>query len=270
MSASYPGAVKTFATRSNGQTIDASHIDDLQDEVNAIEDGLLNSHAPLNSSNTSVNNLQVNGGSTLQAVFLRGQLIPSGSSGAINLNATNLYGSTGSSSPYLRFDTALNSWQFADNANSKLQIAADGNITMPLQPRCSVFNSGVQAISSGSGAIVLTFDSELFDVGALHSTAVNPSRLTIPAGSSGLYNCYGQVFYATLSTAVTLRLLKNSSVEASVQAVTGANFGITIPVAALLQCDGGDILELSVAQTASTQSVGNASLKNQFFVNKVA
>lgn len=37
MSASYPSGAKTFTTRTNGQSIDASHIDDLQDEVHAIE-----------------------------------------------------------------------------------------------------------------------------------------------------------------------------------------------------------------------------------------
>ena len=65
MSASYPGAVKTFATRSAGQTIASAHVNDLQDEVTAIEDGLLNGTAPLNSSATSVKSLNVTGGSTL-------------------------------------------------------------------------------------------------------------------------------------------------------------------------------------------------------------
>lgn len=47
MSASYPGSIKTFTTKNNGDTIQASHVDDLQDEVTAVETGLLNgfSHA---------------------------------------------------------------------------------------------------------------------------------------------------------------------------------------------------------------------------------
>lgn len=43
--ASYPSSVKTFATRTNGQTISASWFNDLQDEVAAIEGGLLNGFA---------------------------------------------------------------------------------------------------------------------------------------------------------------------------------------------------------------------------------
>jgi hypothetical protein len=54
MAASYPGAVKTFSNRASGHTIEAAHINDLQDEVTAIEDGLLNGTAPLTSSNASV------------------------------------------------------------------------------------------------------------------------------------------------------------------------------------------------------------------------
>lgn len=40
MAASYPTSVKAFTSRNNGDTIQAAHINDLQDEVNAIETGL--------------------------------------------------------------------------------------------------------------------------------------------------------------------------------------------------------------------------------------
>lgn len=62
--ASFPDTVKSFASRSNGQVIDAAHVGDLQDEVNAIEDGYLNGTARLNSSNSTIANLSVAGGST--------------------------------------------------------------------------------------------------------------------------------------------------------------------------------------------------------------
>jgi len=39
--ASYPGSVKTFTTKTADQVIDAAHVNDLQDEVTAVEDGLL-------------------------------------------------------------------------------------------------------------------------------------------------------------------------------------------------------------------------------------
>jgi hypothetical protein len=61
---SFPDSVFAPANRSNGQTIDASHMNGVQDEIVAIEGGYRNGTAPLNSSNSTVANLSVTGGST--------------------------------------------------------------------------------------------------------------------------------------------------------------------------------------------------------------
>lgn len=65
MAASYPTAVKSFTVKNAGDTIQPAHLNDLQDEVAAIEGGLLNGTAPLHSSNSTVANLSVSGGSTV-------------------------------------------------------------------------------------------------------------------------------------------------------------------------------------------------------------
>lgn len=62
--ASFPTSVKVFTSRNTGDTIQASHVNDLQDEVNGIEDGYLNATARLNSSNATVAALQVTNNST--------------------------------------------------------------------------------------------------------------------------------------------------------------------------------------------------------------
>ena len=41
MAASYPASSKTFTTKSNNTTADASHINDVQAEITAIEDDLI-------------------------------------------------------------------------------------------------------------------------------------------------------------------------------------------------------------------------------------
>lgn len=41
MAASYPNSAKSFTTKTNGQTIDPAHINDLQDEVTAVEQDLI-------------------------------------------------------------------------------------------------------------------------------------------------------------------------------------------------------------------------------------
>ena len=84
--ASFPTTAKTFASRSNGQTIDAAHVGDLQDEVAAIEDGYLTGTARLNSSNSTVANLSVTGGSTFTGdIVARNRHIVTG---ALYLNST--------------------------------------------------------------------------------------------------------------------------------------------------------------------------------------
>src|SRR3990167_1759320 len=70
--ANYPTSVFSPSARSNGQVIDASHVNDLQGEVTAIEGGLLNGTARLNSSNSTLANLSVTGGSTLATLNVTG------------------------------------------------------------------------------------------------------------------------------------------------------------------------------------------------------
>lgn len=63
--ANYPNSVPSFTNKSAGQTIASAHINAIQDEVVAIGAGLLQGTAQLNSSNSTVANLSVGGGSTL-------------------------------------------------------------------------------------------------------------------------------------------------------------------------------------------------------------
>ena len=69
---SYPGAVKAFTSRNSGDVIQPAHVNDLQDEVAAIETGLLNGTAQLNSSNSTLANLSVTGKSTLASLQVSG------------------------------------------------------------------------------------------------------------------------------------------------------------------------------------------------------
>lgn len=72
--ASYPTAVKTFTTKSDGagNKVFASHINDLQDEVTAIEDGLLNGSAPVSCSRATAASLSVAGASTVGSLSVGG------------------------------------------------------------------------------------------------------------------------------------------------------------------------------------------------------
>jgi hypothetical protein len=70
MPASYPTNIKGFTTKSAGDTIQPAHINDLQDEVMAVEAGLLSGASPITTSNAtmaaiSATGLQITGNSTI-------------------------------------------------------------------------------------------------------------------------------------------------------------------------------------------------------------
>jgi hypothetical protein len=70
--ASFPTSVKSFTSKNTGDVIQAAHVNDLQDEVNAIEAGYLNGTANLNSSRATVTSLQVSGASTITTLQAAG------------------------------------------------------------------------------------------------------------------------------------------------------------------------------------------------------
>ena len=49
---------------------------------------------------------------------------------------------------------------------------------------CSVYNSAGQSLANET-LVALTWDSELYDTDAIHSTATNTSRFTVPSGLGG-------------------------------------------------------------------------------------
>jgi hypothetical protein len=80
MSASYPGAVKSFTNKSAGDTVQPAHVDDLQDEVTAIETDLLKAWTTFTPTwtNVTVGNASVNSGKYLKLgkiVFFRIDLV---------------------------------------------------------------------------------------------------------------------------------------------------------------------------------------------------
>lgn len=206
--AEFPTSAKVFSARSNGQVVDASHINDLQDEVNAISDGYLNASARLNSSNSTVANLSVTGGSTFAGKI-------AGSSGLSIAGNSTLASGTGESvsigggaaASELRFlepsgsgtnYMAFKAQAMAANVTYTLP-AADGSANQVLQTdgagtlswatgsvavkMVSLEHSAGQAVTTSAA---LTYDTEKEDVGGLHDAGSN-TRVTVPAGAGGVW-----------------------------------------------------------------------------------
>ena len=195
--ASFPGSVKSFATRSAGQTIQPAHVNDIQDEVNAIEDGYINGTAHLNSSHSTVAALSVSGGSTLASLTVSGgsTLASLSVSGGSTLASTITIGalpyifpaSGGSTGHVLTIDSTSGSTMTLKWA------AAAAATSVPAAVKLGIDTA--QEIAANSTVVVSWTRQDFATNSSMHSTAVNPDRVT--PQSSGLYMCIAQLFYRT-------------------------------------------------------------------------
>jgi hypothetical protein len=98
--------------------------------------------------------------------------------------------------------------------------------------RCKLTNSISQSSTSGN-FLLLTWDTEVYDTGALHSTVTNPSRITVPAGgATGVWTFAGVIAFAGNVTGDRLvRVTKNGSVgtEVCLRATSVAGVATGVP-----------------------------------------
>ena len=213
--ASYPNAVKSFTNKNAGDTIQPAHINDLQDEIAALEDGLLNGTAPLNSSRITAPAAQISNAtiSSLTVSVMSISNLQTTASTTASLNVT-----TGSTMAALNVTTgstmaALNVTGMSSLAD--LQVAAAA-------PAVRVSNSANIAVGDAS-TTRLTFNTDVFaSTSGMHSTATNSGRLI--ATSSGIYCITGTVTWAPNSSGLRqARILINGSSFATIQTLPSAS-----------------------------------------------
>lgn len=231
--AQYPSAVKTFTAKSSGDTIQPAHINDLQDEVTALEDGLLNGTAPINSSRITAPSAQF-GNCTISSLSVTSFNFPTNST-LTNVNVTG--GST---------FAGLNVTGFS--SLSDVRIASN-------PPAARVYQSALTNIGSGS-TTRLTFNSQEFvSTTGMHSTTTNPSRVTLV--SSGVWMIAGSVSWSVGSTAgdrLCRLVLNGASVLAAnrVSAVTVADVTEQSVSAIVRAASSGSYVELEVYQNSGS------------------
>lgn len=96
-----------------------------------------------------------------------------------------------------------------DNGKWLTHEATDG------APCCRVTHSSNQTATDNT-VVYMAFDTEDFDVGAMHDTATNNSRLTIPSGGGGfylfgMYVSINSVYSATATVYLMLALRLNGA-----------------------------------------------------------
>lgn len=118
----------------------------------------------------------------------------------------------------------------------------------PPVPQARVFNSANISVANNT-LTALTFDSERFDNGGLHSTSANTSRLTAPV--TGLYSIGADVRFAANATGVRqaqLRVNGATTIASVTYPVAAAASASDLLLDAPWQLTAADYVEVMVFQ----------------------
>lgn len=118
---------------------------------------------------------------------------------------------------------SANTFAAVTNGAKAQEWTAQGFVNSPTQPRCFVTRSTDQTLAD-STSTAITFDTERFDIGAMHDTGSNTSRLTVPTGGDGVYLIMAMVSFATNSTGLrSVALKKNGTTNTTSVQAAGAS-----------------------------------------------
>lgn len=116
--------------------------------------------------------------------------------------------------------------------------------------RARVYNSAAIATVSGAALLTLTFNSERYDEGGLHSTAVNTGRLTAPV--AGKYSVGASVRWASNAVGYRqLSLARSGTTSIARQLGPAASGTVTYQsVQTEIELAAGDWIEVQVQQNS--------------------
>ena len=128
-----------------------------------------------------------------------------------------------------------------------------GSLQADGQPRCWAINSTTQSVPD-SAWTALTLDSEIFDVGSMHSTVTNKSRITIPTGQGGLYLVIAQAGFDLNATGIRQLAIRYNGAS-RLWSVTQAGHAVgadsqTLQASAIYSVSAADYFEAVAYQTS--------------------
>lgn len=254
----YPTSVQSFATKNAGDTIQPAHINDVQTEVAAIENGLLNglSHALTVSTGgltVSTGSVNIGGPSSVATLQVNGN---STFAGSATVSSNFGVGGQSTFTGPVTFSTVVTfhaSQTFGTGTRA---------------PMVRLTHSAKQDIANNQWT-GLSWDTETFDSTAMHSTAANSSRILL--NSSGLWAITGQVEWNTSTGQFGVNVALNDTSVIGSQFVQNKD---TSPVAQnvtalYLATSTSDYVTLRVYQnsgsTGSVNCVGSTSYGGAWF-----
>lgn len=120
-----------------------------------------------------------------------------------------------------------------------------------VKPLCHAFETAGQSIPSG-GLNTVTLGGEYWDTDNMHSTTVNPSRITIQ--TAGVYRVWGATAWASNVTGTRGGIIKMNgtvNVEPTYTQVAATNFNTVCRLQeSFVSCVVGDYFELQAYQNS--------------------
>jgi len=295
--ANYPSGVSTFPARSDGQTIFAQHVQLLQDEVAAIEAGLLgglahtlwgaqgftlsgvlsppqitadqNDYAPAGLSTAFALRLSADAARSITGILSQGTgrllclinyssfpiTLPfnSPSSAAANRivgpSSTNFV-LVSNGCCWLWYDVGTGFWRIV---SGPLTASAG---SAPTYTGCKIYNTAAQSIGAAAYTAV-TFAGADYNVGPMWAAGA-PTRMTVPAGQTGLYLAYAKI-QSNVNSNNRLRFLRNGTpASTEMRFGSAAVASISAMDVALLMLGQNDYVEVQVYLSAAGTIGGTA------------
>jgi hypothetical protein len=148
-------------------------------------------------------------------------------------------------------------------ANMNTHVRDNLNWLANDMPRCRATRTTTQAISPGSDVAISLTSAETYDVGVMHDTGSNPSRITVPSGGGGVYRIDG--FLTTEAVTVTRAFgylkVNGSTVICQTTVTPPSGAGIALCVSAQMSLVATDYVEMFLNHNdAASKNVTNAAL----------
>ena len=139
--------------------------------------------------------------------------------------------------------------------------STDSYLSSSTQARCVAFNSTTQSIPD-STFTAITLDSNDVNVGSMHSTSTNTSRVTVPTSAGGYYFVTTTTSFPQIAGFEFVEAIKKNGTTFLKLVAFASSSAVGIQVQVMWQgvLNAGDYVELYVfMNTGATQNVGNAS-----------
>lgn len=135
-------------------------------------------------------------------------------------------------------------------------------VTNAAQFRCSAYHNTTESISSATWTSA-SLNSEDYDVGTMHDTVTNNSRITVPTNGGGLYLITASVSFAANATGIrSTRIRKNGStlLLQGTSSTIGGSITPMIPLSTVASLNATDYIEVQAYQdSGGALNIGSSS-----------